>query len=83
MSANKRWFQYNPSGMDVRLGKVGNNYPDHEIHITNKYGYWVVWFWACTGIDYVPYQIAEFDFLSDAQKYAEDFDNRTQLKVGD
>ena len=83
MANKKRWFDYNPSGMDVRLGKVGNNYPDHDIHVTNKYGDWVVWFWVCTGIDYIPHQVAKFDTLEDAQRYAASFENNTQLKVGD
>lgn len=73
--------------MDYRLGKNAKDYPDEEIHISYVWSktlhqlMYVVWFWACTGIDYIPYQVSEHDTYAEAYQAMIDFEESTKIDI--
>lgn len=69
------WYNRNNvflSDMDYNFGKIATDYLDSNTHISLvwnkllKQNMYVVWFWACTGIDYLPYQVSEHDNYEEA-----------------
>lgn len=58
--------------MDYKLGATAYNYPDTDTHISHVYDkdteqyMFVVWFWACTGLNYTPYLVSKHDTYEEA-----------------
>lgn len=69
------WYNRNNvflTDMEYKLGKISKNYPDSATHISSvwnkllKQNMYVIWFWVCTGLDYIPYQVSEHDNYEEA-----------------